>query len=319
MSMYDDILKQMQGSFATGNPTFGNQSQSFNFNDPDVIKPGGGSPGSGTDGTTPTPTPTTTTNQGALGSTGYGGNFSSQFSDINTLLGDIGQGGFNFMDPGSQYGFGAGSGYEDYFQQFDAAGYSSAMDSLQALEQRKMGSIGQQYEFKKTDMQGELGKALSKMLGKESTTGLISGRGQERRRMTREIGDEQFSNLGRQTQDAYGQVQKEIGQGIGALEGTLMDYLSRQANVALNLENADAKKMEAGSEASNSYQNQPRGNALSESQLAQYNIFGDLTNSQQAWAAFTAAAHSNLNDAQLNALMNDIYSQYQNEEESGDG
>lgn len=337
MAMYDDILKQMQTSFAQSNPKMfgkpgGFSNQSFNFNpnssDPDVIKPGGGfgtggtGPTGGTGGTegnVPIGTQTSTNNQSTQGGTSYGGGFNSQFSSLDTLLGDLGQGGFNFYDPGSQYGFGAGSGYEDYFQSFDTVGYTSAMDALEALEKRKMGSIGQQYEYKTQDLQGELGKALSDMLGKESITGLQSGRGQERRRMTREVGDEQFSNLGRQTQDMFGQVQQEIGQGIGQLEGTLMDYLSRQSNVALSLEQSDAKKQEAGSEATNHYSNQPRGNALDASTLSQYNIFGDLTNSQQAWAAFQQAAHSNLNQSQLNNLMNDIYAQYQNEEESGDG
>lgn len=324
--MYDDILKQMQGSFMQSNPKMfgkpgGFSNQNFNFNDPDVIKPGGGFPGSpggdgsvggnGDDGSNPN----NNQNNNLLGATGYGGNFTSTFGSLGGLMESHGQSDFLFRDPGSKFGFGAGSGYEDYFQTFDTAGYLASMDALKSMEKQKFASIGQQYEYRTEGLQQGLQEALLELSGKESTTGLVSGRGQERRRMAREIGGTKLDELGRVTQSQFGDVQREIGQNIGALEGTLVDYLTRQSNIALSLEQSDAKKMEAGGESAATWANQPRGGSMSADQLSAYNIFGDLTNGQAAWSEFVATAHTNLNESQLNELAQSIYNSYQTSEE----
>ena len=58
---------------------------------------------------------------------------------------------------------------------------------------------------------------------------------------------------------------------------------------------------------------------MTATQLSQYQgIFGDLTNSQQAFAAFVQNAHSNLDESQLSELAQSIYDQYQGNEESGE-
>tara|TARA_R100000008_G_scaffold16502_1_gene8111 strand:+ start:4163 stop:5188 length:1026 start_codon:yes stop_codon:yes gene_type:complete len=338
MGMYDDILKQMQGSFMQNNPkmfgkpagfsdprfNFNNQNFSMNRGDPDV-KPGGGgsgetggggqgdgSPGGGGSGNGDN---NQNTNNNLLGSTNYGGSFTSTFSTMSDTLSGAGLEGFLFRDPGSHWGFGAGSGYEDYFQTFDTAAYQASMEALKELEARRFTNIGQQYEYGTEGLQAGLEEALLDLEGKESISGLYSGRGAERRRMAREIGGLKMDELGRKTQAQYSDVQREIGQHIGTLEGTLVDYLTRQSNIALSLEQADADKMEAGGEASSTWANQPRGNSMTAEQLSGYNIFGDLTNGQAAWSEFVATAHTNLNESQLNELAQSIYDSYQRQEE----
>jgi len=164
-------------------------------------------------------------------------------------------------------------------------------------------------------MQADLQDTLLGMIGKESTSGLVGGRAGQRRRLTRESGQQGLEQLGQQTQARYSGVQEQIGQQIGMLEGSLMDFISNQSNVALNLMQSGATKSEAGSEYNETYANQPKGSPMTAAQLSEYNIFGDLTNSTQAFQAFVQNAHSNLNASQLNELAQAIYDQYQGSEE----
>jgi hypothetical protein len=337
MGMYDDILKQMQGSFMQNNPKmFGkpggfNDNNNFGFNNPDVIKPGGGFGGGGTKGNPIDDGIITGGNAGgstgggygsggnnqSMGSTQYGGQFGSTFSGVDDVLSGVGQSGYNLFDPASQYGY--GSEYSEYFDTFDVGGYNEAMDSLKLSEQRKMSDIGQQFQSRTQGMQSNLQDTLLGMIGKESTSGLVGGRAGQRRKLTRESGQQGLEQLGQQTQARYSGVQEQIGGQIGMLEGSLLDFINTQGNKALNLMQSGATKSEAGSESNQTWKNQPKGSPMSASQLTQYNIFGDLTNSSQAFQAFTQNAHSNLNVAQLNELAQSIYDQYQNEEESGNG
>jgi len=328
MAMYDDLLKQMQGSFMQNN--FANQggftSSSFGFNDPDVIKPGGGATGGGTSGTDNDDPDGTGGTGGTGGGTGggggsspnygntsYGGQFQSQFSGVEDVLSSAGQSGFNLFDPAQQFGY--GSEYSEYFGSFDVGGYNNSMQALQDQESRLLSDVGQQFQSRTGGMQAALQDTLLGMTGKESTSGLVGGRQAERRRLTRESGQQNLEKLGQETQSRYAGVQERIGQQIGILEGSLMDFISNQSNVALNLMQSGATKDES-TEYNTGYAAQPRGNSMSASQLNEYKgMFGDLTSSHQAFAAFVQAAHTNLDANQLSELANAIYDQYQTSEE----
>jgi len=337
MAMYDDILKQMQGSFIQNNPKmFGkpggfNNNNSFGFNnDPDVIKPGGGIGGTsgGTDGSTSGGNTSGGSGGGygeggnnqTMGSTTYGGQFQSNFegSSINEILGGIGQEGYNLSDPTSQFGY--GDEYSKYFGSFDIAGYEGALESLRSRQANQFSNIGQQYEYGKQGLQGGLGDALMQMRGEESTSGLVGGAASSRRQGTRAAGQQQFQDLGRQTQQRYSGVEDQIAKEQGALEGTLMDFIGKQANIALNLELADAPKdVDSGP---TSWFDVERGNSFSSSssQMTAYQQqFADLGPlSAAAYQDFVGKAHSNLTEAQLNELFNDVYNNYQSQSEGGD-
>lgn len=328
MAMYDDILKQMQGSFMQNNPKMSGQTSGFNNNsfgfnyDPNVIKGDGGILGQGGGGgpidDNPNPAgtggnPSPNNNNQTPGSTTYGGQFGSTFSGVDDVLSSSGQSGFNLFDPASQFGY--GSEYSEYFDSFDVGGYNEAMEALELSEQRKMSDIGQQFQSRTQGMQADLQDTLLGMIGKESTSGLVGGRAGQRRRLTRESGQQGLEQLGQQTQARYAGVQEQIGGQIGALEGSLLDFISNQSNKALNLLQSGATKSEAGSEYNQTYANQPKGSPMTAAQLSEYNIFGDLTNSTQAFQAFVQNAHSNLNASQLNELAQAIYAQYQGSEE----
>ena len=324
--MYNDILKKLQGGFLNPN-TFGKPggfaNQSFNFNDPDVIKPGGGPgfPGESGDPDVPTGTSPTspTSNTGQYSSTQYGGQFGTQFQDMGTLLGNLGQAGFNFYDPGSKYGFGSGSGYEDYFAKFDTVGYGRAMEALKELESSSMKQIGSLFEGQKDKLGSQLETSLLELTGETSTRGLLSGRAQSRRQDIYGAGGRAMERLGVETEGRYQDVQQMVGQQLGQLEGTLVDYLSGVSQTALQLEQSDATKMEAGGAAATSIYNIPRGNAYSADSPALQGfrgMFDDLgTQATAAWNAFVQASHDNLNPQHLSELAYSIYNQYQTAEE----
>jgi len=133
--------------------------------------------------------------------------------------------------------------------------------------------------------------------------------------LTREGGQEKLERLGEETRMRYSGIQENIGSQMGQLEGTLLDFISNQANVALNLMQADAKRNQNTSQ-NTGWKAQPRGNSMTASQLSQYSgIFSDLSESSAAFNAFVATAHSNLDANQLAELANAIYAQYQTDEE----
>ena len=326
MAMYDDILKQMQSSFTGMSPqrmgqTGGFMQPTFNFND-DIIKGDGvgtgGGPddgddgdvlgGSGSGGSSGSGTPN-------YGPTTYGGQYGSQFSSIQDILSGLGQSGYNLLNPAAQYGY--SGDYSEYFGQFDIAGYNEAQQALRQREARLLGEIGQQFVSGTEGIQSSLQDTLLGMMGRESVAGLVGGRQLERRRMTRAGGQERLEQLGQQTRSRFAGAQEAIGQQMGQLEGTLMDFIASQAGVALNLMQAGATKTGSGSQ-NTGWKAQPKGTPMTAEQLNEYRgFFGDLGGGVAAFNLFVSLAHSNLNDAQLNELANAIYAQYQQEEESG--
>ena len=330
--MYDDILKKMQGSFMQNNPKLfgkpgGFSNQNFNFNDPDVIKPGGGATGGGTGGTDgDVPGPTGPTGTGGsnvtAGQTTYGGQYQTDFSSSggNTLGDTLSGYGYDsgfLSDPGAQFGFGAGTNYSKYFGTFDVGGYEDALSSLGQLQEQKFKDIGKQYEYGKGQLQGSLQDTLLEMMGEQSVTGLVGGRAGKRVGMTRELGESKFSDLGRQTEAKYGAAEEQTAKQLGMLEGTLADFITKQQNIALNIEMSDPT--ETGGTDSGGWKSVPKGTAMTASQLSAYQgKFGDLTNGTAAWNAFVGLAHSNLSEAHLNELAQAIYDQYQGNEESGE-
>ena len=330
MAMYDDILKQMQSSFTGMSPQKmgqpgGFMKPNFNFNyktDDDPFGGGGGSGGGsgGGDGDGDgNPGGGSTPGSGSpnYGPTTYGGQYGSQFSSIEDILSSIGESGYNLTNPASQLGF---SQYADLFGQFDIAGYYDAQQSLMDRESRLLGEIGQQFQAGTESMQANLQDSLLKMMGQESTTGLVGGRQAERRRLTREAGQQNLLQLGQQTQSKYAGAQESIGNQMGVLEGSLMDFINSQSQIALNILSSGGEKDKgAGTESGyTGYTNIPRGSSMTAQQLEQYSgMFGDLGNAIQAFQYFVSQAHSNLTDSHLQQLAYDIYNMYQQMDESG--
>jgi len=333
MAMYDDILKQMQSSFTGMSPQSMGQSggfmqPNFNFNfEDDIIKGGTGGGGTGGGGTGDGDDGDVGGGFGAgsgsgggspsYGPTTYGGQYGSQFSSIEDILEGIGQSGYSLLNPAAQYGY--GGDYSEYFGQFDIAGYNQAQQALRERESRLLGEIGTQFQTGTEGIQSGLQDALLGMLGKESVAGLVGGRQLERRRMTREGGQEQLETLGERTRSRYAGTQEQIGQQMGLLEGTLLDFIASQAGVALNLMQAGATKTGTGDGSQNTgWKAQPKGTPMTAAQLSEYQgMFGDLSNGIQAFNQFVSLAHSNLNSSQLSELANAIYAQYQQADESG--
>lgn len=326
--MYDDILKQMKSSFTGMSPQRmgqpgGFMQPTFNFND-DIIKPDGsgptgGGPDDGDDGDVGGGSGSGGSGSGGSGNpnygpTTYGGQYGSQFSSIQDILSGLGQSGYNLLNPASQYGY--GGDYSEYFGQFDIAGYNEAQQALRQREARLLGEIGQQFVSGTEGIQSSLQDTLLGMMGRESVAGLVGGRQLERRRMTRAGGQERLEQLGQQTRSRFAGAQEAIGQQMGQLEGTLMDFIASQAGVALNLMQAGATKTGSGSQ-NTGWKAQPKGTPMTADQLNEYRgFFGDLGGGVAAFNLFVSLAHSNLNDAQLNELANAIYAQYQQEDET---
>lgn len=326
--MYDDILKQMKSSFTGMSPQRmgqpgGFMQPTFNFND-DIIKPDGsgptgGGPDDGDDGDVGGGSGSGGSGSGGSGNpnygpTTYGGQYGSQFSSIQDILSGLGQSGYNLLNPAAQYGY--SGDYSEYFGQFDIAGYNEAQQALRQREARLLGEIGQQFVSGTEGIQSSLQDTLLGMMGRESVAGLVGGRQLERRRMTRAGGQERLEQLGQQTRSRFAGAQEAIGQQMGQLEGTLMDFIASQAGVALNLMQAGATKTGSGSQ-NTGWKAQPKGTPMTADQLNEYRgFFGDLGGGVAAFNLFVSLAHSNLNDAQLNELANAIYAQYQQEDET---
>jgi hypothetical protein len=326
MAMYDDILKQMQSSFTGMSPQRmgqpgGFMQPTFNFKD-DIIKGGGvgtgGGPDDGDDGDVGGGSGSGGSSGGgspSYGPTTYGGQYGSQFSSIEDILEGIGQSGYSLLNPAAQYGY--GGDYSEYFGQFDISGYNQAQQALRERESRLLGEIGNQFQRGTEGIQSGLQDALLGMIGRESVAGLVGGRQLERRRMTRAGGQEQLEQLGQTTRSRYAGTQEQIGQQMGLLEGTLLDFIASQAGVALNLMQAGATKTGDGSQ-NTGWKAQPKGTPMTAGQLSEYQgMFGDLSNGIQAFNQFVSLAHSNLNSSQLSQLANAIYAQYQQADESG--
>jgi len=328
--MYDQILKQMQGSFMQNNPkSFGKPggftNQSFNFNDPDVIKPGGGgSTGGGNQGDGMGGGGNTGSGSGGsnimAGQTVYGGQYQTQFGEgsgntLTDLLSGYGYGSGFLTDPGAKFGFGKDTDYGKYFGTFDSGAYDDALTSLGALQEQKFKDIGQQYEYGRGQLQGSLQDTLLEMMGEESVSGLVGGRAGARRGMTRELGQSKFSDLGRQTEAKYGAAQEQTAKQLGMLEGTLADFIAKQQNIALNIEMSDPTMTQTGG--TPTWNDMPKGNPMTAEQLSEYRgMFNDLPNSEAAWNNFVSLAHSNLTSDFLYQLAQSIYDQYQGQAET---
>jgi len=333
MSMYDQILKQMQGSFIQNNPQrFGKPggfaNQSFNFNDPGIIKPGGGggntgggNQGDGMGGDTGGGDNNVGGSNIIPGQTVYGGQYQTQFgvgsgNTLMDLLSGYGYGEGFLTDPGAKFGFGKDTDYGKYFGTFDSKKYDDALASLGALQEQKFKDIGQQYEYGRGQLQGSLQDTLLEMMGEESVSGLVGGRAGARRGMTRELGQSKFSDLGRQTEAKYGAAQEQTAKQLGMLEGTLADFIAKQQNIALNIEMSDPTMTQTGG--TTTWKDMPKGNPMTADQLSEYRgMFSDLPNAEAAFNNFVSLAHSNLTSDYLHELAQAIYNQYQTESESG--
>ena len=335
--MYDDILGKMQtGLFNPRNP----KSQ---FSNP---KPGGfgtmgggfgqwgggtgGGTGGGKDDTAFGGPKGTSTGGTVTGQPGGGqpdpnvytgsGVYGTNYGSLNDLLSGLGYSTTDLTDPGARYGYGAGSEYGMYFDPFDIGEYEEGMSALKGLEEGLFRDVSSQYRSQTQGMQDKLQSDLMKTRAKSSTTGLVGGAQQRQMQEAREYGEGAFGELGQKTSQKYRDIQEQIGGQLGALEGSLFDFLSGASQRALGITMADPTAAGDSGEASTGWKAQPKGNSMSESQLSQYqSVFSDLQNSTAAWSAFVGLAHTNLNQAQLNELANAIYDQYQSEGETVGG
>tara|TARA_R100000995_G_scaffold81967_1_gene55306 strand:+ start:1265 stop:2245 length:981 start_codon:yes stop_codon:yes gene_type:complete len=324
MAIYDDILKKMQSNFMANSPQRMGQpggfiQPTFNFGDDDPM--GGDNPAGGQGGND-NPVGGGTGSTGSTGGssyspTTYGGTYTSNFSSIEDILSSIGQSGFNLMNPASQLGY---SQYADLFGTFDTAGYQQASQALMDTEARLLGEIGQQFQSSTGELQGGLQDTLLNMMGEESVTGLVGGRQAQRRQLTRAGAESQLFDLGERARSQYSSAQESIGAQMGQLEGTLLDFINQQKNVALNiLSSGGTQDQGAGTDAGyTGYGSIPKGSSMTAQQLESYSgKFSDLGNATAAFQYFVSQAHSNLTDAHLNQLANDVYNMYQNMDESG--
>ena len=101
----------------------------------------------------------------------------------------------------------------------------------------------------------------------------------------------------------------------------MLDFIGKQAGIALNLEQSDATK-QSDNAGPSSWFNVQRGTGYSSTsgEMTPFQAqFGDLGDSSAAaYQDFVNKAHSNLSQAQLQELFNDVYNQFQQQSESGE-
>ena len=152
--------------------------------------------------------------------------YSTNFQSLTDLLGSLGYDMSALTSPGSLYGFGEGTDYgteyDMYFQPFDVAGFEEAQASLGELEQNLLTNVSQQFSQQTQDLRQRYGGTMEEIRNQSGQTGLVGGASQRQRRTA--------SRIARSEQQ---------GLILGQLEGTLLDFLGSQAQMALNIRSFD--------------------------------------------------------------------------------
>ncbi len=169
--------------------------------------------------------------------------YSTNFQSLTDLLGSLGYDMSALTSPGSLYGFGQGTDYgtqyDMYFQPFDVAGYQEAQASLGELEQNLLTNVSQQFSQQTKDLRQRYGGTMEEIRAQSGQTGLIGGAAQRQRRTASRVGTQEQLGLVQQRETGMQSVQENIGNKLGQLEGTLLDFLGSQAQMALNIKSFD--------------------------------------------------------------------------------
>jgi len=169
--------------------------------------------------------------------------YSTNFQSLTDLLGSLGYDMSALTSPGSLYGFGEGmdygTEYDMYFQPFDVAGFEEAQASLGELEQNLLTNVSQQFSQQTQDLRQRYGGTMEEIRNQSGQTGLVGGASQRQRRTASRIARSEQQGLIQQRESGMQSVQENIGAKLGQLEGTLLDFLGSQAQMALNIRSFD--------------------------------------------------------------------------------
>jgi hypothetical protein len=172
--------------------------------------------------------------------------YSTNFQSLTGLLGSLGYDMSALTSPGSLYGFGQGqlygTEYDMYFQPFDVGGYQEAQSSLQQLEENLLSNVSQQFTQQTQDLRQRYGGSMEEIRGQEARAGFVRGAGGRQRATAARVGMQEQESLVRQREQGMQSVQETIGTRLGQLEGTLLDFLGSQAQMALNIKSFDPKE-----------------------------------------------------------------------------
>lgn len=169
--------------------------------------------------------------------------YSTNFQSLTDLLGSLGYDMSALTSPGSLYGFGQGTDYgteyDMYFQPFDVAGYEEAQASLQEMEKNLLSNVSQQFSQQTQDLRQRYGGTMEEIRGQAGRAGFVRGAAQRQRRTASRVGRSEQQGLIQQRERGMQSVQENIGAKLGQLEGTLLDFLGSQAQMALNIRSYD--------------------------------------------------------------------------------
>lgn len=169
--------------------------------------------------------------------------YTTNFQSLTDLLGSLGYDMSALTSPGSLYGFGQGTDYgtqyDMYFQPFDVEGYQEAQASLGELEQNLLTNVSQQFSQQTKDLRQRYGGTMDEIRAQSGQTGLVGGAAERQRRTASRVGTQEQLGLIQQREAGMQSVQENIGNKLGQLEGTLLDFLGSQAQMALNIKSFD--------------------------------------------------------------------------------
>jgi hypothetical protein len=169
--------------------------------------------------------------------------YSTNFESLTQVLGSLGYDMSALTSPGSLYGFGQGTNYgteyDMYFQPFDVAGFQEAQGSLRQLEENLLSNVSQQFSQQTQDLRQRYGGTMEEIRAQSGQTGLMGGAAQRQRRTASRVGTQEQRGLIQQRESGMQSVQENIGTRLGQLEGTLLDFLGSQAQMALNIKSFD--------------------------------------------------------------------------------
>lgn len=189
--------------------------------------------------------------------------YSTNFESLTQLLGSLGYDMSALTSPGSLYGFGQGTDYgteyDQYFQPFDVAGFQEAQASLGQLEENLLSNVSQQFSQQTQDLRQRYGGTMEEIRAQSGQTGLMGGAAQRQRRTASRVGTQEQRGLIQQRESGMQSVQENIGAKLGQLEGTLLDFLGSQAQMALNIKSFDPTG-KSNVETSNATQGSGMGN-----------------------------------------------------------
>jgi hypothetical protein len=80
---------------------------------------------------------------------------------------------------------------------------------------------------------------MEEIRAQSGQTGLVGGAAQRQRRTASRVGTQEQRGLIQQRETGMQSVQENIGNKLGQLEGTLLDFLGSQAQMALNIKSFD--------------------------------------------------------------------------------